>query len=80
MPRVTIYIRNEDMEIWEAIPKKPEWLHAQLERYGQTSTRKIKLPQFDKEITVPSHKGMCKNGHITDDFGYCLAKECKYSK
>lgn len=27
MPRVNIYIRNEDWEAWEAIKDKPEFIH-----------------------------------------------------
>lgn len=30
MPRVTIHIRNEDWEKWNAIPSVPEWLHTHL--------------------------------------------------
>lgn len=30
MPRVTIWIRNEDWDQWEAIDNKPEWLHERL--------------------------------------------------
>lgn len=27
MPKVTIWIRNEDYDKWEAIADKPEWVH-----------------------------------------------------
>lgn len=30
MPRFNIYIRNEDLVLWEAILDRPEWLHQQL--------------------------------------------------
>lgn len=30
MPRVNIYIRNEDLDRWNAIEDKPEWLHEKL--------------------------------------------------
>lgn len=30
MPRVNIYIRNEDYDKWKAIEGKPEWLHGQI--------------------------------------------------
>lgn len=32
MPRVNIYIRNEDLENWNMIDDKPEWLHFHLHR------------------------------------------------
>lgn len=30
MPRVTQYIRNDDMPAWEAIENKSEWIHEHL--------------------------------------------------
>lgn len=30
MPRVTIHIRNEDWDKWNAIPSVPAWLHEHL--------------------------------------------------
>jgi hypothetical protein len=30
MPKVTIWIRNEDYDKWKAIQDKPEWLHEHL--------------------------------------------------
>lgn len=27
MPQVTVYIREEDLELWKAIEKKSEFLH-----------------------------------------------------
>ncbi len=30
MPKVTIWIRNEDEAKWKAIENKPEWLHCAL--------------------------------------------------
>lgn len=30
MPKVTIYIRNDDYPKWQAIADKPEWLHEHL--------------------------------------------------
>lgn len=80
MPQANVWIREEDWEVWKAIPDRPKWLHGQLEHYSETATRKVKLPQLDKPITVPSNRGTCKNGHVTDEWGYCLARECKYSR
>lgn len=30
MPKVTIWIRNEDVSKWETIANRPEWLHEHL--------------------------------------------------
>jgi SPX domain protein involved in polyphosphate accumulation len=30
LPRVTIWIRQEDYDKWQAIENKPEWLHEHL--------------------------------------------------
>jgi hypothetical protein len=32
MPKVTVYIRNEDMDLWKAIQKKSDFLHTMLTR------------------------------------------------
>lgn len=37
----------------------------------------------DVELAVKSFKckmTLCKSGHITDDYGYCYQKGCKYSR
>jgi hypothetical protein len=31
MPKVTIWIRNEDLPKWESIADRPEWLHSHLQ-------------------------------------------------
>lgn len=82
MPHVNLWLRNDNVDAWEAIPKnkRSEWFNAQLERYREDATRKIKLPQFDKAITVPSTKGSCKNGHVADEWGRCLDKKCQYGR
>lgn len=39
MPRKNIYVRNEDLPLWEAIENKPEWLHAVLNDTGAKAVR-----------------------------------------
>jgi hypothetical protein len=34
MPRVNIYIRNEDYEAWESIEAKPKFIHMSIVNYG----------------------------------------------
>jgi len=31
MPQVTVYIREDDLELWKSIKKKSEWIHNYLE-------------------------------------------------
>lgn len=33
MPRVNIYIRNEDYEKWKSIPGKPEFIHEAIDEF-----------------------------------------------
>lgn len=82
MPHVNLWLRKENIDIWEAIPedKKSEWFNTQLQDYAARGTRTIKLPQFDKPIRVPSTKGTCPNGHVADEWGKCLMKGCKYGR
>ena len=35
MPKVTVYIRNEDMEAWRDIEKKAEFIHEALSSYSR---------------------------------------------
>jgi hypothetical protein len=82
MPHVNLWLRNKNVDTWEAIPKnkRSEFFNAQLENYRESGTRLIKLPQFDKAIRVPSNKGLCPNGHVADEWGKCLMRECKYGR
>lgn len=43
----------------------------------------IKTPKEAKQAVAsirPSDVKFCKNGHIADDYGRCLQRDCKYSK
>lgn len=41
MPKVTIWIRNEDEAKWKAIENKPEWLHLIISNLGDDPTTKF---------------------------------------
>lgn len=71
----TVYFREEDLEAWEQIENKAEWLHENL--VGKTAYQAEK----DKEITVDEVKlGTCKNGHpLSPGRDKCMGKGCKYS-
>lgn len=95
MPRVNIYIRNEDVENWEAIENKPEWLHLNLNKGykvitnnadGSGKVENVKKNVIKKvdDIKIPDHvyrafDKACKNGHILNKFGKCMEKGCKYA-
>ena len=49
MPRVNIYIRNEDYQKWLAIADKPEWLHMAI------NARVFKGVELGKPVPIPKH-------------------------
>jgi hypothetical protein len=91
MPRVNVYIRNEDYKSWESIKDKPTFLHNAIElkdRYLELSTAdkqelKIKLENIPVEMNTPARRldnGLCKvHGLPLDARGRCLQKGCKYA-
>lgn len=56
MPDVKIYVRSEDMDKWNAIEKKSEWLHQKLNSGGSGN------PPPPKPINIP---GVKKAAEIT---------------
>ena len=82
----TVYFRPEDIELWNAIDNKAQWLHERLKAdvYGTPSIFK-ESPTKD---TSPSAKMLVgslrdfnkptgKCGHTLDSRGKCLTKGCK---
>lgn len=58
MPRVTIWIRNDDYDKWLAIADKPAWLHEHLNGGLVTYTQagksvSIHVPKFPEPTTDP---------------------------
>lgn len=39
MPKVTLYIRNEDTPLWNLVQNKPAWIHAMLQRTQHEATQ-----------------------------------------
>ena len=61
MPRKNIYIRNEDLDKWDAIESKPEWLHTHLQvEVGidvvDTDLGEIAYPVVTKPTKTPREK------------------------
>lgn len=54
MPKRTIWIRNEDMEVWNAIQDKPEWLHKVI-NLGYEEYLKSNNPMIVKGLKVEQH-------------------------
>lgn len=86
----TVYFRDEDIEAWNAIENKAEWLHLNLNKGYKVVTNNAdgsgKVENVIKrvdDIKIPDHvykafDKTCKNGHIIGKFGKCLEKGCKY--
>ena len=49
MPRVNIYIRQDDWDKWQAIESKPEWLHERLQ-IGNIIYGSPNYPSIDSEL------------------------------
>lgn len=75
MPRVNIYIRNEDQAKWDAIDNKPEWLHEHLNSNSFMPTYKQEGKTV--KLKIPTLAPLCE--HFQPK-GQCLVKGCKYRK
>ena len=80
MPKVTVYVRNEDLDKWKAVEKKTEFIHNALnpdENDGRLATRYELVDDKGnwnpKEIPIyPDDVKPCKHGYDP--------KMCKFSK
>lgn len=56
MPKVTIWIRNEDYDKWDAIKDKPEWLHEHINtptsEFGTMTFKPNTMPKKVLRVTV----------------------------
>ena len=86
MPRVNIYIRDEDFESWQKIPSKPKFIHEAIN--GTFGTMAI-LGQFEMNKIAKEHKldplsvvqdtlGLEVCEHVAGK-GFCKVRKCKYS-
>ena len=83
----TVYFRPEDIELWNAIDNKAQWLHEQLNKNNTSYITKFDPIDVDKikpkttgklvnnDIIATLLYGKC--GHLLDDRGKCLTKGCK---
>lgn len=75
MPQKTVFIRDGDLDKWNAIEKKSEFIHIALS--GNTPESIIPLI---KETELLVKRGLCKiHGTPLDSRGRCLTKDCKYN-
>jgi hypothetical protein len=85
MPKVTVYIRNEDYEKWKAIEEKTEFIHGALKNgtasgadkeYSRPTRAAEKLPTTEEQIESIA-KAQSKfmktdsSGRIISDRGSC---------
>ena len=88
MPQVTVYIRQEDIELWKGVIKKSEFMHNALEHLSTYDGAPIVLREtlpatrtpidelkMNPGIFTADELKKCKNGHALDSRG----KGCKYA-
>lgn len=94
MPNRTQYIRNEDVDAWDALENKSEWIHNHLnqplprimkaEKEGSQKSEENtpSLPHIEskiKEFQGAKKLAFCKNNHaIPEGRDKCMGKGCKY--
>lgn len=76
MPNKTIYIRNSDVEKWDALKDKSQKVHEMLQGKVQISVGRVLSSISDGRLP----NGLCKDhGTPLDSRGKCLQKGCKYA-
>ena len=79
MPKVTVYIRNEDYALWREIEEKTEFIHQALGS-PRTSDEKITIVPSDfknSKITRLDNGTCTLHGMPLTVYGKCLVKGCK---
>lgn len=71
----TVYFRPEDIELWNAIDNKAQWLHEKLNKNKTNYIAKPDTKLVNNDIIATLLYGKC--GHLLDDRGKCLTKGCK---
>lgn len=87
MPQKTVFVRDGDLDKWNAIEKKSEFIHNALSDKQNFELDKQVLPLHaaQTKVAVPIAaerltKGLCKvHGLPLDARGRCLQKGCKYA-
>lgn len=62
MPHANIWIRSDDLEKWEAIEKKSEFISEALNGVPPSQAKESPLPDSVKE-RVERHRGFCQHGY-----------------
>jgi hypothetical protein len=88
MPKVTVYIRNDDYESWRAVGSKTQFISDALNNVAKVDTPVGKPVRLEKPIDVianlkkvfPDARPNCKvHGLPLDDRNRCLTKGCRYA-
>ena len=89
MPNKTIYVHEDNLDKWNKIANRSDWINTVLRNaddtseWGQTTMGPVgPMITTLTEIVSPERKanGMCKiHGTPLDGRGRCLQKGCKYS-
>lgn len=73
MPKVTVWIREQDYPTWQDIPNKPEWLH---EKLREPSFQRLEQV-VDDGVHIATASNLCEHNQPK---GGCLVKGCKYAR
>lgn len=79
MPKVTVYIRNEDYALWREIEEKTEFIHQALGSPAKPEPKITIVPSDFKNSKITRlDNGTCKiHGMPLTVYGKCLVKGCK---
>jgi hypothetical protein len=58
MPKVTIWIKNEDMDKWNDIADRPAWLHKHLQGQFNVTYNKVKEILDSGALDEPTYTDM----------------------
>jgi len=90
MPKMTVYIRKDDIDEWRKLSAKSTFVHNALnivreggeEALGLIVDDRTQVTNLDKPLVKVNLKGepLCKvHGTPLDTRGRCLQKGCKYA-
>lgn len=77
MPQVTIYIRDEDSDKWNAIADRPTWLHQALNPVPFTFAKMQELMEPIEELVDKPGSGIYSEKNINKMFDNVTYKKVK---
>lgn len=75
----TAYVRPEDIDAWDSLSNRAEWIHNQLGRPDVVIGTNAKL--VINAVANPGSLAFCPHNHpMAADGRSCLGKKCKYAQ